>query len=102
LISLAFLISLPFIVWVIKFKLQFIANIFNVLLGKKTWVGYAETYKNNHLPKIKKGVLSPADAIAVNKMEIETLLMLNEHYAKNYQTINDLRIIYKAFFKLGN
>jgi len=100
--SIVFLISFPFIIWIIKFKLQFTANIFNVLLGKKTWVGYAETYKNNHLPKIKKGVLSPADAIDANKIEVETLLMLNEHYAKNYQTINDLKIIYKAFFKLGN
>jgi hypothetical protein len=42
------------------------------------------------------------DAIDANKIEVETLLMLNEHYAKNYQTINDLKIIYKAFFKLGN
>jgi lipopolysaccharide/colanic/teichoic acid biosynthesis glycosyltransferase len=91
-----------FVIFFVKNKLKFIVNIFAVITGRKTWIGYAETFKNHHLPKIKTGVLSPADAIEPGKIDIDTLLMLNEHYAKNYNSYNDLKIILKSWSKLGN
>jgi len=92
----------PLIILFIAQKANFLINVFNVLIGKLSWVGYAPTTTNNRLPKIKKAVLSPADAIVNEKYDEETLRMMNEHYAKNYSALNDLQIITKAFKKLGN
>ncbi|HKC67212.1 MAG TPA: hypothetical protein VKG26_03215, partial [Bacteroidia bacterium] len=97
--SLILLGGLPIVIFAEKKPMQFLANLFLVLVGAKTWVGY-EANADPRLPSIKKSVLSPHQHIkAVDK---EYLNKLNLAYAKDYKTENDLKIILKNFRALGN
>src|SRR5581483_1477888 len=60
--SLLFLAFGPLFIWVQKEPIGYMANIFKVLFGSSSWVGYAHPANekvSQHLPKIKPGVLSP-------------------------------------------
>ncbi len=101
-LALLFLISLPVCIWLIKQKGNFVMNLFQIIMGKKSLVGYtksAELVEN--LPKIKPGVLSPLDALKLKKVSDSTIRHLNFLYAKDYSTSNDLDIIWKGFRNLG-
>ena len=81
----------------------FIRNIFEVLFRKKSWVGYSKTNPGvENLPKIRNGVLSPLDALKLEKVKDTTIHHLNFLYAKDYSASNDLDIIWKGFRNLGN
>lgn len=90
----------PLLLWVMKNPLGFLANIFLVLFGQKTWVGYAED-NTQHLPKLRRGVLSPADVLPTEQRTALVAERLNTIYAKDYKAENDLNIIRNAFRKLG-
>jgi lipopolysaccharide/colanic/teichoic acid biosynthesis glycosyltransferase len=76
-------------------------NIFSVLIGKLSWVGYVKSSNSVQLPKIKAGILNPADAMKSVTMDDKTMNMMNEHYAKNYDALYDLKVIFKAYRFLG-
>ncbi|MGB1206104.1 MAG: glycosyltransferase family 2 protein [Chitinophagales bacterium] len=103
--TLLFLI--PFLFFFLKNKIQFIANWFAVLIGKKSWVGYAESPANEvasndfRLPKIKKGVLSPLDALPQKAYNQATTNRLNLLYAKDYSSNTDFDIVWQAWQSLG-
>jgi GT2 family glycosyltransferase len=79
---------------------HFILNTLKVLFGANTWVGYGNSIRKD-LPAIKPSVLTPADEFETQASgEKFNLLLLN--YSKEYKPENDLRIIFKAFRKLGN
>jgi len=85
----AFVVSIP----------VFFRNLFEVMSGRKTWVGYCSG-SQNHLPTLKKGILSPASLYPENipdKKKDE----LNIVYAKNYRLLNDLEIVGKAWKDIG-
>ncbi len=100
--ALIFLLSSPINIWFVSSKGKYFANLFTVLFGKKSWVGYSQTSaeKHFHLPKIKTGILSPSDVLPTQANE-ETSGKLNIVYAKDYRISNDFRIIWKGFRKLG-
>jgi O-antigen biosynthesis protein len=83
--SLLLLVTLPIHLLFIPNKLHLLHNIFNVLAGNKTWVGYKHPSKL--LPPIKNSVL---------------YLNNDEHYATNYEWINDVQVICKKYMLLGN
>lgn len=101
--SILLLATLPINIWGVSAKGSYIANIFLVLIGKKSWIGYGKTSaeKAFRLPKIKKGVISSADALKITPNE-ETSNKLNIVYAKDYRVTNDLNIFLKGFRNLGN
>ncbi len=102
-ISLLLLISSIFHIWFIKKKGSFFGNIFSVLLGKKTWIGYAKTSTTlDNLPKLKNSVLHPTDALRLKQVNEITINRLNYLYAKDYTLDNDLHILLKGFRNLGN
>ena len=92
-LSLFFVIFLPIFIFLVKHKTGFIKNIFAVLLGFKTWVGYAQP-QSAMLPQIKKSVIP----ISFDSNKAEELNFL---YAKDYKIINDLIFIYKNLKSLG-
>ncbi|MEZ4930222.1 MAG: hypothetical protein R2777_09500 [Chitinophagales bacterium] len=98
--SLFLLLLFPIAVFFVKEKAGFFKNIFSVLIGEKTWVGYtpnnSDTYK---LPKLKAGVVSPF-IVFDNKKAINSH-KINLLYAKNYSVFDDLRIVFKGFAFLG-
>jgi hypothetical protein len=82
-----------------------IKNIFAVLFGLKSWVGYNAIQQLDEpilkpLPVIKKGVLSPIDGIKI-KTKSSNINKLNLLYSKDYTVWQDVRIVLKAFKHLG-
>lgn len=98
--SLILILFLPVLLIIVPNRIGLISNILQVLLGKKSWVGYKETNLKQELPKIKKGVLNPVDYLANTPDEL-TIHRLNQLYAKDYQVNNDLQIILKSWRLLG-
>jgi len=101
LFSILFLVFYPILFLLVDNKINFIDNIFKVLTGKYSWVGYADSNINfsEKLPKIKKGILSPVNFTVFDENEI---FRINVLYAKKYNLTDDIYIIYKSFDKIGN
>ncbi len=101
-LSLFFLLTYPLIFLLIENKIGFIKNIFRVMAGKRTWVGFC-TGTNNRLklPTLKKGIISPLYTLKTPETSDATKQKLNIVYARNYKISTDLSIIQKAFKKLG-
>ena len=102
------LLFLPFFI-IVKNKVGFAGNIYQVLFGKKSWVGYILTSNCSNkkkvvenLPNIKPGVLSPWDALKLDQLNDHTIDRLNFLYAKDYEVSNDFEIIWKGIRSLGN
>ncbi len=95
------LLSLPVNVFLVKSPLGLIRNLFSVIIGRKSWVGYHPMPKPGKLPKIKKGILYPGDMIPGKQLDQETLNNLNNLYAKEYRLENDFNILIKGWRHLG-
>ena len=102
-ISILLLFSLPVSIWLVKNKGGFILNIFRTMLALRTWVGYSPEMKEIklNLPKIKKGIVSPASIFKGNLPE-DKLEKINLIYAKDYRVSTDLKIVAKSFNGLGD
>lgn len=101
--SIGLLLLSPFICWLMKEKMGFYSNLFLVLFGFKSWVGYDPiTYlEQDKLPAIKKGILFPKDAFPDKAISNAISSRLNLMYAQDYKLINDWQIVYKAYRNLG-
>ncbi|MFO8067350.1 MAG: glycosyltransferase [Bacteroidales bacterium] len=99
--SFGLLVSLPLNIFFVKKPGGFVKNLFAVLFGRKTWIGYHPSPDNKKLPKLKPSVLNPADAFKAKTFEKKTLENLNNLYAREYKPENDLSIFIKAFRELG-
>jgi GT2 family glycosyltransferase len=76
------------------------SDLFKILVGKLTWVGYAgQTNNSKVLPNIKKGLLSADNQFdnAENLSELE-LQKINLIYAKDYKWQVDLQIVFRLLF----
>ncbi len=90
--ALALLITYPLsFLWVEK-RLNFFSNIFAVLFGKKTWIGYSKLDK--------KYVITPANIH--ENIDQKTANQLNEIYIHNYHFYSELIFLIKGFRKLGS
>ena len=96
------LITYPIQAIIVKHPESLWKNIWNVLIGKYTWVGYTPNEKHSKtLPKLRPGILSPLDELRLQISKSNTLRQLNVLYAKNYKISLDLDIIFKGFRSLG-
>jgi GT2 family glycosyltransferase len=93
---LASLIFLPVIPFYPKPR-KLARNIYQVIKGSKTWVGYATVSAT--LPFLKKGIITPLG----NSRELsETLLERSDRlYAKNYDWWQDMVLIFRNYRNLG-
>lgn len=98
-LSIILLILSPILIAFANNKGGFFRSIFEVLSGKKTWVGYCSG-SQNHLPLLRKGILSPSSLYPENIPE-KKKDELNIVYAKNYRLLNDLEIVGKAWKNIG-
>jgi len=89
----------PALVWLVNSRSGFMRSIYEVFAGRKSWVGYCSG-DQNHLPSIKKGILSPAslfpETIPQKKKD-----ELNIVYAKDYRLMSDLEIVLKVWKNIG-
>ena len=99
--SIILLLLSPILLVIIKFKVRFISNLFRILSGKKSFVGYlnqSDGTKTN-LPKIKPGILEPfsvSEELSIDKKEELNLL-----YAKEYSFIFDFEVLVRKWKLLG-
>jgi GT2 family glycosyltransferase len=100
-LSLLFLLLSPLLIFIQKRPSRFFPNLFGVLSGMRSLVGYH--YKNTSiatLPKIRRGILNPVDVLNQSLDEI-TVSRLNALYAKDYHVYTDIDIIRKGIRYLG-
>ncbi len=104
LLCFSFIPILPILLVFQKEPLGLISNLFTVLIGKKSWIGYSldRGRESANLPAIRNGVLSPASILTSGQTDPETLRRLNMIYAKDYRAFNDLHIIWKSIRSLGD
>lgn len=101
-ISVLLLLGFPLLIWWVDKKGGYFGNIFRVLAGVKSWVGYAPSgVDGKKLPQLRRGVLNPLDRIGLLKAPEETARKLNAIYARDYSVRNDLHILSAGFKNLG-
>jgi GT2 family glycosyltransferase len=98
--GLLFCLISPFIFWCFTNKSGFIRNMRDILLGRKSFVGYiqSDNKTNNRLPKIKQGILTPYNV--QKNVSDDTLERLNLLYAKNFSLLFDVQVIMSNWKKL--
>ncbi|MBL4658671.1 MAG: glycosyltransferase [Flavobacteriales bacterium] len=102
-VSIGLLFLSPILIFISGNPLRLFTNLFSVLFGIKSMVGYAphtESPESNY-PKIKPGILNPSDVLKDSSITQEDLHDLNLHYAKDYSIAKDLLIISRGLTKLG-
>ena len=88
-------------IWFVNNKKGFVRNIFDVLQGKKSWVGLREAVSDSEF-SLRPGVLHPSNAYPGSNFSDEMTRRLEEIYVRNYQVRNDLMILAKGFGMMGD
>ncbi len=103
LVAFSLLALYPVALFMVRNPLGLLRNIFSVLVGFKSWIGFSTHTENeaSRLPEIKHGVLNPLDAFQNKNVPEETTARLDLLYARDYKLTNDLNIILKGFRNLG-
>lgn len=96
---LIFVLS-PVLLLIIKDKLNFFNNIFQVFIGNKTWVTYGSKNADRFFPRLKRGILHPA-LIVYREDEVQALLDSDYYYARDYSVWKDLSLIINNLEHLG-
>ncbi|MFT3885175.1 MAG: glycosyltransferase [Flavobacteriales bacterium] len=100
-VALALLLTLPVNIWFVADKAGYFRNLFRVLGGRRSWVGYSSLVdKRLRLPRIRPGVLDPVRAEGLAPTPL-TVQRANLTYAKDYHVWQDLRLVWRGFAGLG-
>jgi hypothetical protein len=93
----------PFLLFFVHSRSGLYRNVFRVLQGERTWVGYCEKGEGDlqGLPSIRKGVLDPLIGKGEEREDPELVRKLNVVYAKDYRVRNDLSILFRGVRSLG-
>jgi len=101
-ISLSLLASYPLTLFITGHPINYLQNIFQVLLGMKSITGYHPADQHDHkLPDIRKGIIYPTDALEKPNPDQQAISRLNMLYARDYRISNEFRLLYKGFRHLG-
>ncbi|MDX5321663.1 MAG: hypothetical protein LPK45_11050, partial [Bacteroidota bacterium] len=98
--SLGMLALLPFLLITVKNKAGFLKNLFQVLAGSKTWVGYIPGTEPGNLPVIPPGVISPAGSVQPDHLSVDPDI-INLRYARDFSVNGDLQILLSHLSELG-
>jgi O-antigen biosynthesis protein len=92
-ITIPIILFSPLILILSRKRWIVIKNIFPVIFGSKTWIGYAKNKDNVKLPNIKKNVFN----ININNSNEnqDYLDKMNIIYAKDYSVSTDLTMLFK-------
>ena len=100
--ALLLLVLLPVDIWFVRKKGGFVRNIFHVLSGRKSWVGFCLPHTDGVLSTLAPGVLTPADTFKDNDFPEEMLKIADQLYARDYTVKNDIVTVWRGLNKLGN
>jgi GT2 family glycosyltransferase len=100
-ISLLLILTYPVHLFMIRKPVSFLKNCFLVLFGRRTWIGYAVNEK--YLPVIRKGIIACNGAPSSYPQQFpeESLKMVDQWYARDYELVNDLRLLLRSYRRLG-
>ena len=100
-IAIFSIITFPVHLIFVRKPFSFFKNCFQVLFARKTWIGYAVPEK--HLPVLHDSVISCNGIPASNKQQLprESLQMMDYWYARDYEPMNDLKLIKRMYRSLG-
>lgn len=100
-VALAGLITFPLQLFLVRRPGRFFQYCFQVIGGRKTWIGYRLHQKN--LPRLRPGVLPPDGAARGKAQELtpESLRLIDYWYAHDYEPWQDLRLVVKNYRYLG-
>ena len=94
--SVFFIITFPIHFTVKRRPVLFFKNVFRVISGKKTWVGYA--INGNCLPVLKPGIITTTGLPSqLNRLPKESLLTTDKLYAKHYHGWSDLKLVWNNY-----
>lgn len=100
-VSVLFIASFPIHLLFVKKPLNFFGNCLKVLLAKRTWIGYSVNGKP--LPRLRKAIIgcngTPVDSM--KSLPAESLRMIDDWYAREYEPVEDLKLLWKNYRKLG-
>jgi GT2 family glycosyltransferase len=100
-ISLILFVGLPIHFFYISNTAKLYRNIWSVLTGKRSWVGYS-SHQQKGLPPIRAGVIGTNGMPVQHQTQIEEgLVMLDQLYAREYHLSRDFSLIKKGFKWLG-
>ena len=101
-ISFFCIITFPFHLFFVKRPLSFFANCVKVLFAKKTWIGY--TGVQNNLPPLPPAVIACNGVALTTKQPLpqESLYMMDYWYARDYEPLTDLKLIWRVYKNLGS
>lgn len=100
--GIVLLVSYPLTLFFTGNPINYLLNIFEVLLGYKSITGYHPMDHHDHkLPDIRKGIIYPTDALDQQKTDSQAIARLNMLYARDYRISNEFRLLYKGFRHLG-
>lgn len=101
-VALVLLPVSPMLMWLTKNPPVFILNLFRIILGIRSVIGYVPMpFTGSNLPLIKKGILYPTDLFPNRDLDAETANTLNMLYARDYRITNDLNILIRGFRRLS-
>jgi O-antigen biosynthesis protein len=100
--SIFLLVTFPIHFIFVRNQGKFLGNTFRVLGGKRTWIGYITTA--TWLPPLRKGVLGCNGVAAAELAELpeESLGALDEAYAREYEPVRDLTLLWQSYRALGS
>ena len=93
LISIVMILFAPFFIWFAKNKRNYLINLFFVLMGSKTFVGY----EDDQLPSLKPYLLDVFPTIEKFNIPNSNKEHLNWIYAKNYDAWQDIQLIWEKW-----
>lgn len=101
-LSFFLLLFSPIFIWFSKHKSNYLPNLFRVLFGNISLVGfYSGTEIADKSLKVKKGILTPIDLHEKMTLNAENIEQINFNYGKDYHLGKDLEIIFKNLAYLG-
>lgn len=99
-VAILLLIFSPILGLIQKKKGNFFKNIFAVLSGQKSWIGYIQPIDSPMLPKIKSGIL-PCSGEISGISDADIAEKENLYYARNYTWWKDIEIILRNLSNLS-
>lgn len=97
-VALALVAACPILVWFQSNKARFGGNIIRLILGRRTLVSYGDS--REVLPRLRPGMLQPADAHPWLNLDGRTVRHLDFLYARDYAVEKDLRIVLRNLRRL--
>jgi len=99
--AILFLASFPVHFFFVRKPFSFMGNCFKVLFASRTWIGY--TVNKKSLPPLRKAIIGSNGSPVNSKQGLpgESLQMVDQWYARDYEPLQDVKLIFRAYRQLG-